>query len=257
MSFLDDIIDVGRSVVGFFTGNSIGANIARTALTGFALNQLTQSINQENQTNTETAVDPGVRLQVDPSPDHYLPVVYGTAWLGGIVTDAQLTNGGKSMYYCLALCEKTGNTQLGLGPESTFEFGDIYWDDMRLIFDQYGVSVVSAVDRAGNVCEKVGGNIWIYLYRGNSEMPITPRAYAYSFNTPAYNLMPGWTANHLMMDTVFAIVRIDYDASKDIKGLGDLRFQVINSMSDPGDCLYDYMTNTRYGAGIPDSEINL
>jgi hypothetical protein len=28
-----------------------------------------------------------------------------------------------------------------------------------------------------------------------------------------------------------------------------------NTMTLPGDVLYDYMTNTRYGAGIPEAEI--
>jgi hypothetical protein len=28
-------------------------------------------------------------------------------------------------------------------------------------------------------------------------------------------------------------------------------------MTLPGDCVFDYMTNTRYGAGIPKEEIDL
>lgn len=264
MSFLDDILDVGSSlldvgsnVVGWFTGNSLGGSLARTALAGFALNQLTQSINQDNQVNTETAVDPGVRLQVDPDTEHYVPVIYGTAWMGGIVTDAVLSDNKMTMYYCLTLCERTGNTNLGNGPASVFDIGEIYWDDMRLLFGSDGVTVSSAVDREGNVCQRVGGNLKIYCYGGNSETPISPLAYDVGGIPAAYNVMPGWTSSHTMSNTVFAIVRVDYDATKDIKGLGDVRFKVINSMSDPGDCLYDYMTNTRYGAGIPASEINI
>jgi hypothetical protein len=35
-----------------------------------------------------------------------------------------------------------------------------------------------------------------------------------------------------------------------------MRFKIQNSMTLPGDCIYDYMTNTRYGAGIDPAEIN-
>jgi hypothetical protein len=58
-----------------------------------------------------------------------------------------------------------------------------------------------------------------------------------------------------MSDLVFAIIRLDYDAEKNVTGLGNVRFKISNSMTQPGDCLYDYMTNTRYGAGIDPTEI--
>lgn len=262
MSFLDDILDVGSSIldigssaIGWLGGSGLGPSLARTAITGFALNQFSNSVNSENQTNTSTKVDPGVRLQVKPDTEHYLPVVYGNAWIGGIVTDAELTNGNKSMYYCLALCEQTGVHGYGLGAQSQIFFGDIYWDDMRLIFANDGISVASAVDREGNICDKIGGNVWVYLYSGNSESGVVPLNYTNASVPEAYNVMPSWTVNHMMSDTVFAIIRIDYDATKGIKGLGDVRFQLYNTLQNPGEVLYDYMTNTRYGAGIPAEEI--
>jgi hypothetical protein len=67
--------------------------------------------------------------------------------------------------------------------------------------------------------------------------------------------MPNWTANHDMTNLVFAIVKITYNKEKNVTGLGDMKFVLENSMSEPGDCLYDYMTNTRYGAGIASTEI--
>lgn len=252
MSFLDDIVDVGRGALGWIGGDSIAAGLARTAITGYALNRLTNSINKEN---SQDQVDPGVREQVDASPDHYIPVVYGTAYLGGIITDAVLTNNNNTMYYCLTLSEKTGNTGLGAGNPSTFQFGNIYRDDMRLVFANDGITVKEAVDRNGTVCTKAEGKIRVYCFAGNSSTPIAPKGYTNVPTTPAYSIMPGWTSNHDMTDLVFAIVSIDYDATNDIRGLGNFRFELINSMSYPGDCLYDYMTNTRYGAGIPAGSI--
>ena len=68
--------------------------------------------------------------------------------------------------------------------------------------------------------------------------------------------MPNWaSATHAMNDLLFAVVRVDYNRDKNVTGLGDMLFHIQNNMYLPGDCLYDYMTNTRYGAGISASEI--
>ena len=73
---------------------------------------------------------------------------------------------------------------------------------------------------------------------------------------PAWSIMPGWTSAHTMNDLVFAIVKVEYNKEKNVTKLGKLDFKIRNSMTEPGDCLYDYMTNTRYGAGIDPQEIN-
>lgn len=248
MSFLDDIVSTGSAIGGWFTGDSIGGQLARTAITGYALNQLTKSI---NPTNGTTTVDPGVRLQVEASAENSIPVVYGTAWLGGIITDAQLTSNNATMYYCLTICEQTGNTGLGSGDASIISFGDIYRDDMRLIFEDDGITVQSAVDRDGNVCLKPNGKIKVWCFSGGSGNPVVPANYTNSGLSSADSIFPEWTAAHDMTGLIFAIIRVDYDATKDIRGLGTFKFQIKNSMSQPGDCLYDYMTNAVYGAGIP------
>jgi hypothetical protein len=67
--------------------------------------------------------------------------------------------------------------------------------------------------------------------------------------------MINWDSTYKMQDLVFAVAVVRYNASKGIRGLGTLKFKLKNSMTQPGDCLYDYMTNTRYGAGIKPEEI--
>lgn len=253
MSFLDDIVSAGQSVGSWLGGGGIGAAIARTAITGYALNKLTQSINPANT----PATDPGARQQVEAKTDNSIPIVYGTAYLGGIISDAVLTNSNSSMYFCLTLCEKTGNTNLGAGAASVITFGDIYRDDMRLIFADDGITVTSAVDRDGKVCTKPANKIKVWCFNNGSSNPVVPQNYTNGSLSPAYSVMPDWTSNHAMTNLVFAIVRVDYDATNDIRSLGTFRFQLKNSMYLPGDCLYDYMTNTRYGAGIPAEGIYL
>jgi hypothetical protein len=252
MSFLDDIADVGSSALSFLGGSGIINSLARTALAGYAVSQLAKSTTPNNTTGTTATVDPGVRLQVDANPENSIPVVYGSAYLGGIITDATLANNGQTMYYCITLCERTGR---GIGSSesdrSTFKFGNIYRDDNRIIFENDGITVKSEVDRNNNVCLKPAGKIKIWCYAGGSTSPVAPNGYSNGSLPAATSVFPGWSGSNAMTDLIFAIVRIDYDATNNIRGLGTFKFNVQNSLTLPGDCLYDYMTNTRYGAGIP------
>jgi len=254
MSFLDDIVSTGSDALGWLGSDGIGPALARTAITGYALSKLTQSINPSNSTTT---VNPGARQQVTADPNHSIPVVYGTAWLGGIITDAVLTNNNATMYYCLTLSEKTGNLNLGQGAASAFTFGDIYRDDQRLIFENDGITVKNEIDKAGNVCTNPAGKIRVYCFANGSANPVVPQGYTNNSLATADAIMPGWTANHDMTGLVFAIVSVDYDATNGITSLGNFRFQLKNSMTLAGDCLYDYMSNTVYGAGIPAGSIYL
>jgi hypothetical protein len=68
--------------------------------------------------------------------------------------------------------------------------------------------------------------------------------------------MPNWTTAHTADNLVFAVVKVVYNKDKNVTGLGDLKFRVTNPMNNPGDVIYDYMTNTRYGAGILPADIN-
>jgi hypothetical protein len=56
-------------------------------------------------------------------------------------------------------------------------------------------------------------------------------------------------AKSVFVSTEEAALKTNKD--KGITGLPNMRFHVTNSMTLPGDCLLDYMTSTRYGAGIP------
>jgi hypothetical protein len=79
---------------------------------------------------------------------------------------------------------------------------------------------------------------------------VLPQGYTNATTYNAYGLMPTWTASHTMDELIFAVVRIDYNREKNVTALGDMTFVVENTMSRAGDCLYDYMTNDKYGAGI-------
>ena len=57
------------------------------------------------------------------------------------------------------------------------------------------------------------------------------------------------------MILIFALVKIKYNAEKSTTGLGNIVAKLSNNMTQPGDCLNDMLTNTRYGAGIAAADI--
>lgn len=259
MSFLDDLLDVGGSILNVVTGNNvIGAGI-RAAGLGFLMNQMNDTVTKDNtvpapaQEQNATTPDYGVREQVDPDTDASIPVVYGQAFVGGIVSDAYMTEDNMTMWYCLTICEKTGN--LINGQPSTISFERIYWNQMEVIFNADGYTVSNFVDEEGIVDNNPAGKIKIYCFNNGSLSPASVRGHT----NPAMNafaLMPNWTSLHTMDNLVFALIRVDYNKEAGITGLGNIEFKIKNSMSQAGDVINDYLTNTRYGAGIAPEEIN-
>lgn len=255
MSFLDDLVDIGKQGIKFLGGDGIGSSLARTALTAYALNRVVSSSQKKNdvpQTRTITKV---ARVSLNPNPEYRVPVVYGQATLTGAITDARQSS-GTEMSYCVTICEKTGNLELGQGAASSFSLIDVYWNDNRLIFREDGVTVKGYYDRSNTFNTDIDGLISVYFFNGNSEQPKLPQGYTSTATLlNAYARMPGWDATWMMSDLIFAIVKVNYDTEKNVKGIENIKFKVKNTMTLPGDCLYDLMTNTRYGAGIAPTEI--
>ena len=159
------------------------------------------------------------------------------------------------MYYCLTLSERTG-TKVSDSTSSEFTFNDIFLNDQRVVFKEDGVTVSYTVDRDGNVDTNPKDLIKIYCYAGSSADPVQVEDFPPNNPIPTADwAMPNWNASMEMNDLIFAIVRIDYSKEKNITSLPTVTFKITNSMTKPGDCLYDYMTNTRYGAGIAVEDI--
>jgi hypothetical protein len=256
MSFLDDIIDVGSSLWKNLSGSGVAAGIAKATALGYLLKEITESINKDNAKNdtaSSSKVDEGVREQVNPDTEHAIPIVYGSAFVGGIVSDAYLTPDNKTMWYCVTICEKTGN--LINGTPSVINIDRVYVDGLEVQFNDDGITVDSLIDEDGVVVEDAQGLIKIYLYNNGSASQVFPAGFS-GTSVNATSVFPNWTNNHLMSDLVFALIRVDYNKDKGITGLDNFNFKIRNSMTEAGDVLFDYMTNTRYGAGIPPEEIN-
>lgn len=196
--------------------------------------------------------NPGSRTQIPPSGANKLPVVYGSAYVGGIITDLSITNDNQNLYYVISLAEVT-NTEDGGSPDS-ISFGNIYWGGKKCIM--VGTSVTALLDESTGISDtSVNGKLSIYLYKNGS-------AEGYNTTESAIEVMQGeglsyqWDSNKLMSNCAFAIVKLTYSQTANLTGLAQTRFQVINSRTDIGDCFYDYMTSSRYGAAIPVAQID-
>lgn len=253
MSFINSIVNFGKSALGFINSDTLGGNLARTAILGFASKKIGDMIAKDSDLIPPVR-DMGTREQVDPDTTHSIPVVYGTAFVEGMITDAELTANKQTMWYCITLCEQTG--LLLNGNPSVITFQELYWNGLRVEFGADGYTVSGMVSEDGEVVEQYNGKVRIYPFRGNSNNPVGFTTQSTANTQPAWNLFPGWTTDHNMTNLIFALVRVDYDGANRVTGLGNLRFKLNNTMTDPGDVLYDYMTNRRYGAGIPAEEMN-
>ena len=258
MSFLSGIVNFGKSALGFLGGNSIGSSLVKTALLGFAVNKMSKSVLKENDTKGSggtSNIDKGVRLQVKPNAEAKIPVLYGDAFFGGNISDAAMTNANKTMWYCLTLAEKTG-TKLSNSGATSYTFHDVYWNQQRIVFQADGITADYAVDSNGTIDRSISGLVKVYLYAGSSSNGIIPSGYSGSVPN-ADTVFPNWASGtHPMTNLVFALVRVDYNREKNVTGIADMLFQVESDMKQPGDVLYDYLTSTVYGAGIPTVEID-
>lgn len=233
--------------------NTIGGQVNQIILTGIALRQFYNASQAENNQKIEEIPDTGVRLQLSADTSQKIPVVYGTAFLGGKLTDVRMTDNNQTMWYCLTLCEVTG-TLLSTSIASDFIFKDIYYNNNRVVFDTDGFTIKETVDVNGKIDKSLKDLVEIYCFSGGRTSPVgvedftVPTAYA---NT----LFPEWGVTHNMNELNFILVKVKYNKEKNADGLGDVIVKLENSMTEGGDVLYDMMTNTRYGAGIPVTDI--
>jgi hypothetical protein len=253
MSFLSGLLNIAKTSVTFLAGGSFASSLVKTALLGYAVNRLSKNALKDNNSGTDN-IDKGVRLQIAPNAESKIPVLYGSAFFGGNITDAAMTNNNKTMWYCLTLSEKTG-TIYSTSAGSDYTFNNIYWNDQRIVFNNDGITVNYTVDRSGTIDRSLSGLVKVYCYKGGRTAGVVPSGYTGTVPN-AETIFPNWTSGtHAMSNLIFALVRVDYNREKNVTGIGNMLFNITNTMNMPGDCLYDYLTSTVYGAGIASSEI--
>ena len=142
------------------------------AVVSFAINMVASAIiskaffSPSSYDPSGSSPNPGNRQQVPPATDNKLPVVYGSAWLGGAIIDLSITSDNQDMYYVLALSEVTNNGT------DTISFGDCYWGGKKVVFNADGYNVDSLLDESTGVSDTtVAGKLQFYFYKNGSFDP--------------------------------------------------------------------------------------
>lgn len=240
---------------------NMGASILAAEIISFAITMVASSIvskvfasdpPQSGLSNETTTLNTGSNLQVSPATNNKLPIVYGTTYIGGTITDLSITSDNQDLYYVLSICEVTG----GASPD-TISFGNIYYAGKLCVFDGSDqTKVVGLTDQStGTTDNTVSGHLYIYLYRNGSNSPVNSSRSAISVMQSS-GLTYTWDNNKLMSDCAFAIVHINYNQNANITSIQQTQFQITNSRSSAGDVIYDYLTNERYGGAIPATQID-
>jgi hypothetical protein len=198
--------------------------------------------------------NPGNRQQIPPAGDNKIPVIYGSAYVGGIITDLTISNDNQDVYWVFALSEVT-NTETG-GTPDTITFGNVYWGGKKCVFDGTDLTkVVGLLDESTGETQDISGYMNVYLYSNGSNNPANSSQTAISVLS-ASNLIYKWDSSKLMSNCAFAIIHLKYNQDRNLTALNQTRFQLTNSRHSPGDCFLDYLTSTRYGAAIPTTNID-
>lgn len=245
-------MDFFSTAWSWFKGSSVTSSLAKTALLGYASRLLNKTTEPTTAGGNEI-VDKGVRLQLNPSTENEIPVLYGEAYFGGYITDAQLSTDYKKMTYCLTLAELTGD-KLSTGSGTGYTFQGVYLNNNRVVFKADGFTVDYTLDSSGNQDISFRDLVKIYFYL--DQTGIQPQGSSGTTPSP-FTTMPGWSnLTHSMEDLMYAIVEITYNKDRGVSGLPECVFHAKSDMVLPGDVLADYMTNTVYGAGIPGAEVD-
>jgi hypothetical protein len=243
------------AVATFLVEAAITYGVTMTAATAaFAINVVatglamvtSRMINGSQKGNS--GYNQGVRITIPPATNNKIPVVYGSVFQQGIITDARISNDNKTMTYVLVLSEKT---QTG-----TYTIGDIYWNDTKLQFSGSTVTGRLVPDDAGvlQTDTKFNGLIRIWVYAGGtgSGNQIFPTSSPVS----ALTTLGEADTDYLLDNLVFALVQVDYNADAGLTNLAQIVFEINNSLKQPGSVWQDYMTSTRYGGSFDISELN-
>jgi hypothetical protein len=244
---------ISTAIAGM-TFSSVASLAARTLLTIGIAKLLS---NRSESTAPAGAQDnTNARVQLNPSTANKLPMIYGSAFVEGAITDAKISTDQQTMWYVIALSEY-GTTNAA---SITWNFDAIYWNNNELTFDNTdNTKVISWSNNADPVqtSTKINGKMNVYLYRGNSYSPYNTALSAIDVLSDAdIPVDQRWTSTDTMEDTIFMVVKMKYDRDAGTTNVGNFKALLTNTSIQPGTAIYDYMTDTTYGCAIPAANVD-
>jgi hypothetical protein len=199
---------VGFGTAAAAAAGAVAAFAARTLLTVGITKLL---VNRAGKT-AAGASNAGARIQLPPATDNKLPVVYGSAYIGGIVTDAKISTDQKTMWYVLTLAEHT-DTTAGSG----YTFNDIYYDGKLVAFgtgaDAAKVVSLTTNEATPQVDTKIAGNLFMYLFTNGSSSGVNTggQTAIQILQDSGIPVAQRWTSTDTMTNAAFMIVKVIYN----------------------------------------------
>ena len=238
------------TVFGSMAAATAAIGAVGVAISAFAINIVASSIISKifapTLDNTSiNSVNPGNPVQLPPATDNKLPIVYGSGYVGGTITDVSITTDNQTMFYVLSLSECTSNGD-------TITFGNIYFGGKKCVFDGTDLTkVVGLLDESTGLTDTtISGYLYMSLYNRGSYSGVNTSVNAITTMQDG-GCSYTWDNTKLMSNCAFAIVKVIYNQNANLTGIQQTKFQLTNSRSAPGACLLDYLTSTTYGAAIP------
>ncbi len=159
-----------------------------------------------------------------------IPVIYGTRRVGGTIVFVE-TSGGSNTYLYLCLVLGEGEVQA---------IGDVYIDDVLLTSGSRHFNYVTVDKKLGTDAQAA---------------------------STVLTAAPSWGSTDKLSGVAYLGVRLTYNAdvfsgiptiTADVQGrkIYDPRTSTTAYSNNPALCLRDYLTNTRYGKGLPASVID-
>jgi hypothetical protein len=220
---------------------NLSESVTQTNTSTVVANQTGSTVITASELNTETPSATSTQITVNPSTGNRIPVLYGTAYVPGIIVDARISNDSQTMYYIYALSEITGSGSVSVD--------EVWMGEQQLNFSG-SHEVVSAVNADGTTDTNPAGYIDVWVYRERT----TP---IFGANTgTADSIVPGFTTDNKFGGLYFAIVRVKYAADRGYTTMPQMTFKMTNTLSNPGLVWYDFLVNSRYGAGIPSARVD-
>ena len=220
-----------------------------------------------------TGTNQSPRAQVVPATDNKLPRIYGRATTGGILIDHHETD-ANTIIAAFAICEYDKDRYdftPTSGPSNKCHIRTIWRDNQRMVpisESTYGggntIVKIQNVEDNSNIDVQAANVLHVWAWAGNSDAQC--QIFGPGNQDNAYDIFPTWTSANTMDGTAFAIVEVKYldDEPNDLKidKLGSWRFEFVttgenNDLDCPANAFVDYMTSTRYGAGLTTADIDM
>ena len=245
-------------IAGFFGGGAIASLIV-----GLALSYIVGKVFAPEKEERETPADQGVKQRIPTDPRNKLPIVYGTKSVAGQITYASISGNNQKMAFIIALAE---------GPVTAIN--TVKWEDKTLSFSG---DINTGLRSVSNSSPDAGGSD-DFLNSGRFKVRVFPAGGRCS---EMEGFDSDWNSNsdkRAMPNTAYAYCELTYDQEKRVTSLSNrLQFTITGrtvkpltstttaasyesateaQSNNPAEILVDYLTNTRYGAGVPLSAID-